>query len=507
MTTENKPDNSEKSLADTTASVQPQNAVTPTPTANTPKPRRVFSAQERWLTFISVGIGVLFDRLVINNLFREEIPFFSGIFWLLYLAAFYLFFWQRLKHNKVLWVICGFSAAICVWNLIFDSQTPYGWISFLVIPVVLMSHAVFFGGDFKLKNVSGFFVEWLAGWFIKPLSAIPLFFGALGSATKDEKKSTTKKVLAALAISSAMLFIIIPLLTSADKVFSYYLSVLIGDFNIANTISHTFAIVITSILFYSFLWNIGFAPKAATKNIVKKRVEFDVLISCIVLGSVILTYLLFCVVQFTYLFAGAGLPGDMTYSEYAREGFAQIIVICGINLIIFGVFLHYAKKKPVILIMLISLLLLTAVILISGFVRLNLYINAYGLTWLRLLSLWFIIYLAMVIILSAVRMAKEKLPLIGVCALLLLGWYTALGYANPDALVLKYNLAANNYSVDWLENNREYLRYDISDNGIIVLLESGIDTEYFEHLVNPPHGNSLSSIRAKQMWNDHNLND
>jgi uncharacterized membrane protein YczE len=77
--------------------------------------------------------------------------------------------------------------------------------------------------------------------------------------------------------------------------------------------------------------------------------------------------------------------------------------------------------------------------LVSGFIRLGLYIDAYGLTWLRLISGWFIIYLAAAVVLCAVRMLKEKLPLIMICAMLLLGWYVVLGYANPDGLIARYN--------------------------------------------------------------------
>ncbi len=61
--------------------------------------------------------------------------------------------------------------------------------------------------------------------------------------------------------------------------------------------------------------------------------------------------------------------------------------------------------------MLAGLLALTGVMLVSGFLRLKLYVDAYGLTWLRILSAWFVIYLAAVLILCFFRMAKEKLEI------------------------------------------------------------------------------------------------
>jgi len=150
-------------------------------------------------------------------------------------------------------------------------------------------------------------------------------------------------------------------------------------------------------------------------------------------------YVTFCVVQFTYLFAGAGLPGGISYSEYAREGFAQTVVVCTINLLIFGVFLHYGKRNKISISLLIGLLTLTCIMLFSGFLRLGLYIDFYGMTWLRLLSAWFIIYLAVIVIICAVRIWKENLPLIATGALILLGWYIVLGYINPDGFVARYN--------------------------------------------------------------------
>jgi hypothetical protein len=167
----------------------------------------------------------------------------------------------------------------------------------------------------------------------------------------------------------------------------------------------------------------------------------DTLVLAIVLISLLALYAVFCAVQFTYLFARAGLPNGMTYSEYAREGFAQTVAILGINLMLFGLSLRYGDKKRLLTALQGLLLLLTAMMLVSGYVRLWLYIEAYGLTWLRLLSGWFMVYLTAVLLLCAARLVRPKLALIAVCALMLLGWFAALGYANPDAIIGRVNAA------------------------------------------------------------------
>jgi len=61
------------------------------------------------------------------------------------------------------------------------------------------------------------------------------------------------------------------------------------------------------------------------------------------------------------------------------------------------------------------------------------------MTWLRLISAWFIIYVSVTVVICGVRLWIEKLPLIAVCTLVLIGWYIVLGYINPDGFVAWYN--------------------------------------------------------------------
>ena len=191
-------------------------------------------------------------------------------------------------------------------------------------------------------------------------------------------------------------------------------------------------------LFFSTFWNVGFGDN--TRYVSHEGNLIDKVISSIVLGSVILVYVLFCLVQFTYLFARTGLPYGMTFSEYAREGFAQTVAVCAINLVIFGVFLWRGSPSKLLTAMQGALLVLTGIMLVSGALRLHLYIDAFGMTWLRLLSAWFIIYLVAVVVLCLVRnLLKKDMPLMAICSLMLLVWYVALGYLNPDNFVSWYN--------------------------------------------------------------------
>lgn len=422
---------------------QIENQATPPIIFNVNEPQKVkreYTARERSLLAVALLIGILYDRLVLANFDSDaSLMLFSASFWLCYLVIFYVLFWERIRNNKVSWLVAGMSVMLCVWNFIFGTDFEYGMLTFPVIPGVLMAHAVYSSVQPDLKQVGLLALEWLSGWFIKPFSALPACFGSIGSIVSTGKNSTLKKILLAAGITLPLMLILLPLLSGADLVFGYYMNKLLANFNIASFLVHTVMCVIAAVLFYSFLWNIG---SGKIKNPAKSvEISLDKLICGIVLGVVLAVYAMFCAVQFVYLFAGAGLPDGLTYSEYAREGFWQLVVVSGINLLLFGVFLQFVPRTRWFSFMLSGLLAATALLLISAIRRLGLYIDAYGLTWLRLLSAWFIIYLVVTIILCTVRMVKEKLPLIAVCALVLLVWYVVLGYANPEMLIENYNLA------------------------------------------------------------------
>ena len=394
---------------------------------------------------IALIIAVLFDRLIFTWFIENSAYGASGygVFWWCWLCALYSVYWRKLRPDKFLWFVAACSAALCVYYLVFSSgNDSFKSLTLLVLPAVLMAHAQLASGNCSLNKIESVIAAWFSGWFVKPFSGLNVFANTIFSLTERNNRPMVKKIVVGAAVTLLMFSVLIPLLSGADMVFGYYLGRITAGWNLPSFVLHLFVIIIAFALFFSFMWNIGFGGNDAVS--MPDAWQIDKIICAIILGSVTLLYILFCAVQFTYLFAGEGLPGHLTYSEYAREGFAQTVAVCAINAIIFGVFLRFGIKGKLLAVFLGLLLILTGIMLFSGFTRLNLYIGAYGLTWLRVLSMWFIIYLAAVLLLCAVRMFKEKLPLAVICAALLLGWYVALGYANPDRMIERYNVT-NSY--------------------------------------------------------------
>ena len=475
----------------------------------TPDKREILKG-EKFLLLIALIISVLCDRLFLNILINNNqneiwnVFYFTAIFEICFTVLFCIVNFKKIYKKPYLWVIAGLIIILCIWNFIFDYVSNYGILNFLVIPASLMMFTQIATENIDLKNLIGIIISWFTGWIIKPFVAIhkciEVFVNFLFPKGKANK-SVFIKVLMAILITVPLIVLLVFLLSGADKIFGLYANKILASFDIYDFILHGVLIAVGFLLFYSFFWYGKYGNPNNSIQKVKKEYKADNLILYIILSSVLILYILFCIIQFAYLFPNANPPEGISYAEYAREGFAQIVVISGINLIIFGCMLKFGKiykktigdgvldvpKKDIVLnIMLYILVLVTGIMLVSGFMRLGLYINTFGMTFLRLISAWFIIYLSVVWVLCVARLIKEKLPLVSCCAVLLLIAYNILGYINPDAFIVQYNLSEYSkfdYADKWIEENRDYITNILSDDAINILLENGLDKDkYFEIL-------------------------
>jgi Domain of unknown function (DUF4173) len=99
----------------------------------------------------------------------------------------------------------------------------------------------------------------------------------------------------------------------------------------------------------------------------------------------------FVVVQITVLFGGREHvleTSGLTYAEYARSGFFQLVAVAALTLLVLGFFARYAQRKGSrddLLLKLLggALVVLTLIVLASALKRLALYEEVYGFTRLR----------------------------------------------------------------------------------------------------------------------------
>ena len=168
------------------------------------------------------------------------------------------------------------------------------------------------------------------------------------------------------------------------------------------------------------------------------------------LGLVDLLFLIFVVIQVRYLFGGADLIAaatGLTYAEYARRGFFELVSASGLVLPLLAgadwVVRNESREHQRTFRQLATvLLLLLAVVMASALARMRLYVGAFGLSEIRVYATACMLYLAGVFAWFAWTTLRGQRRRFAFGALVqgfaMLG---VLHLANPDALIVRTNLA------------------------------------------------------------------
>jgi Domain of unknown function (DUF4153) len=170
--------------------------------------------------------------------------------------------------------------------------------------------------------------------------------------------------------------------------------------------------------------------------------------AAVVLGGVVLLFAIFVGFQFRYFFGGQtniGVQG-YTYSEYARRGFGELVVVAFFSLLLFVglsaiVKRHDPIQRRVFSGLGIGMVVLVGVMLVSAFQRLLLYEAAYGFSRLRMYThifmIWLGVLLAAVVLLELLR--KERFfPLAALLASI--AFAATLVLANVDGSIVRQNI-------------------------------------------------------------------
>jgi hypothetical protein len=164
----------------------------------------------------------------------------------------------------------------------------------------------------------------------------------------------------------------------------------------------------------------------------------------VVLAAVDLLFGAFAAVQVVYLFGGADTLAaiGMTYADYARQGYFQLVVVVALaGLLLVGVHQVTGRTRGF-LVAGFALLGLTGVILASAALRLRLYQEAYGWTELRFYVAASILWLAAGAGIAALLLWRDRMRWLAhglaMSAVAITLGISALG---PHAFVTHENLA------------------------------------------------------------------
>ena len=287
----------------------------------------------------------------------------------------------------------------------------------------------------------------------------PFFFFAKKGKQKEEKSQ--KAVIAVLTVCACLpvLLVIAILLGSADQVFFRLLKNMV-TFSFLRGENWSFLVWILG-GFFGFYGLFSSGAKGNLKGGAQRK-RWDSFPACVACGLFALLYGVFCIIQIFYLFGGGlfTLPEGLTFSEYARTGFFQLLFVAFFNfccvMFVEGRFQESRLLKG----LLAFVCGCTYIMIGSAAYRMLLYIGQYDLSFLRVLVLWFLILLAVLLGGLLVFMYRKKFSLFRFILYTTLFFWLLLVFSKPDFWIARYNLEYGNGK----EQDVDYL-YELSWDG------------------------------------------
>jgi len=255
------------------------------------------------------------------------------------------------------------------------------------------------------------------------------------------RNNTLIAVVTGVIVAMGILCVTLPLLLSSDIMFSKIFGEILGYINFSTLFWISFTFIIGFTLPYAFftaLCRYNF-PEGKERGMR----FFDPVIGITFTSIISLIYLIYCVIQIMYLFLGmsAGLPEYVTYAEYARGGFWELLFVSVINFIVILLCMYLFRENVVLKVILTIISGCTFVMIVSSAYRMKMYVDEYNLTFLRILVLWFLVVLALIMAGMVIHIYKKEFHLFHYIILVVSVMYIGFSFSRPDVIIAKYDIA------------------------------------------------------------------
>lgn len=390
-----------------------------------------------WYGFCALFIGVLTAFCFYRNPDAVTYPLFIAV---IYLAAYRVLPSLGFAVKKdSLFLAAG--ALVLAANSAATASPVLHWlntIAQLLLGSIFLIHQ---GYSDHCWDIEKYITSIVLLWF-QALASLPLPFSYTVGLWKKVKQGRSRNVLLLLGGFAAGIPAVVYLgylLSDADAVFKMIMEEVVLDFFNPYTIFCVILMIVCSALTVCCL--LGSVCSMSLPE-VKEPKRHNPLAAISFTAMIALLYLLFCGIQVIYLFAGKGkLPAEMTYSEYARQGFFQLLAVTVLNLVFVLNCFKYFRKHRVLTFLLTVISLCTYVMIASAVYRMLLYVGAYYLTFLRLFVLWFLGVLAILMLGVLASIFLPHFPLFRWCLAVITVAYCGFAWSMPDYQIARYNLA------------------------------------------------------------------
>ncbi|MBF9131124.1 DUF4173 domain-containing protein, partial [Plantactinospora sp. S1510] len=320
-----------------------------------------------------------------------------------------------------------------------------GWLFVLCLLTAAMTAALTVAGGRSVRAIlfSGLIPS------MAVFRSMPWVARGLARPARPGQEHGAGRALATVAVSLVLLTVFGLLFSSADAAFAGLVDRGLPDLSPSTVVRWVFVFGLVGAALLGAVYVLAAPPDLTglTADPGRKRLRRAEWVLPVALLDTL--FVLFVAVQVTSLFGGSDhvlRTAGLTYAEYARSGFWQLLAVSVLTLLVIGAAAWWAPRetrtdRALIRILLGGLTLLSLVVVASALYRMDVYADAYGATRLRLLVATCELWLGLIFVLIAaagIRLSAGWLPqlALGTAVLALL----ALAAVNPDRLIAERNV-------------------------------------------------------------------
>ena len=439
------------------------------------KPSRNYTSIERIFAWLSFVFAYLFCRAFPVG----DSPFGGFLFvFIMFAATAIIFKLKGCKFTVMPSVLAASAVALSV-SLLISANSFIYFFAYAYALIVYCYFVYAIAGNPLQSGFSDYILaDFLKAVFLTPFFAVNQLFKGMFSDKAASSKKVILKVLLGIVLAIVPTAIVLTLL-GYDDGFNDLIEK-IFEFSFADIFSHilslAFAIPIGTYIYGLFIsssdkMNEDIMTADDCKNVSARFKIAPVVTVLVATVPVLLVYVIFFISQIDYYVLGftGYLPSNLSYSQYAREGFFQLCTVSVINLIIILFALLFMKRKtkktPLSLkILTVIYCVFTLVLISTAISKMVMYIDYYGLTQKRVYATWFMILLAVVFIIIALKQFVTKIKAIAsgfaVCVVL----FAVLALSNVDGYIASYNV--DRYLNGTLQQFNVEDLYELGDSAI-----------------------------------------
>ncbi len=348
-----------------------------------------------------------------GDVFGKSVGFFMfTVVFALYILAFS--FASKKKVSAESWFFCGVMLIMSARFVLYKTDNSLDVLVLFALHAAALVFVASMGGTVSDNIVWKLFrsciIAPFASFFNMPIAIVN---GLFRRKNKNAESKTENIVFVIVGICIALpVAIVVFALLCADSFFEQFMGEVAEFISKIDLIDYVnFLTVFVALFIFGALWSAHKEKKDRQKAEIR---VLPTIITNTVMYTVLGVYVMFILSQiegYGAMIMGK-IPEGVTYADFARSGFFALCFAACINggiLYFSGVFSEKrTKHNKVLSILMVSV---TLVLLTTAAVKMGMYISAYGFTEKRFCTVWLMLLLSVLFIMSLVKLCKPDMKI------------------------------------------------------------------------------------------------